>query len=271
MAESCVLRITAYGCNVQVEAPDAGVREIVDRHLLPTLPRVRQFAGEPHGIARIETVEGGFVLGAPGEPRSFAPSARQMLPFVIRALDDMVIRHLRGLFAVHAGTVAWRGRALLIPGMSHAGKSSLVAALLRRGATYYSDEYALIDADGLVHPYPRPLMVRDGRPFQEPVLPDDLHASTGSEPIPVGWIFVVKFRKDGTWDVKPIEQSQAVFSLLQHTPHSLADSPAMMSHFERAVCHAKGFCGERGKADEAAEKILKMVSASVETECFHPD
>ena len=49
---------------------------------------------------------------------------------------------------VHAGVVAWKGRALLLPGSSGSGKSSLVAELVRAGATYYSDEYAVLDERG---------------------------------------------------------------------------------------------------------------------------
>jgi hypothetical protein len=41
---------------------------------------------------------------------------------------------------IHAGVVGWRGRALVISGYSRAGKSTLVAELLRLGATYYSEK-----------------------------------------------------------------------------------------------------------------------------------
>jgi len=46
---------------------------------------------------------------------------------------------------VHAGVVALRGRALVIPGESFSGKTTLVRALVEAGATYYSDEYAVLD------------------------------------------------------------------------------------------------------------------------------
>ncbi|MDX6558208.1 MAG: hypothetical protein QOF72_1257, partial [Blastocatellia bacterium] len=46
---------------------------------------------------------------------------------------------------VHAGVVGWNDRAILIPGLSHSGKTTLVDQLIRAGATYYSDEYAVID------------------------------------------------------------------------------------------------------------------------------
>jgi uridine kinase len=41
---------------------------------------------------------------------------------------------------------------IAIPGRSFSGKTSLVTALVRAGAVYYSDEFAVIDRDGLVRP-----------------------------------------------------------------------------------------------------------------------
>ena len=66
---------------------------------------------------------------------------------------------------VHAGVVGWRGRAIVIPGRTHTGKSTLVAALLEAGAVYYSDEMAIFDSDGRVRAFPVPLVMRqeDGR------------------------------------------------------------------------------------------------------------
>src|SRR5437588_1322341 len=53
---------------------------------------------------------------------------------------------------VHAGVVGVQGNAIVIPGRSMSGKTSLVSALVRAGATYYSDEYAVLDMIGRVHP-----------------------------------------------------------------------------------------------------------------------
>ena len=75
---------------------------------------------------------------------------------------------------IHAGVVSWRGRAIVLPGRSYAGKSRLVAALLREGATYYSDEFAVLDARGRVHAYPRQLSLRisaENRPRKRDALP----------------------------------------------------------------------------------------------------
>src|SRR5262249_208611 len=66
-----------------------------------------------------------------------------------------------GYLFVHAGAVGWQGQAIVIPGRSFCGKTTLVSALVRAGATYYSDEFTVFDAQGRVHPYPLPLSIRD--------------------------------------------------------------------------------------------------------------
>ena len=70
---------------------------------------------------------------------------------------------------VYAGVVALNDRALLVPGQTFTGKTMLVQALVQAGATYYSDEYAVLDDAGRVHPYPRPLSIRssDGSPARQ--------------------------------------------------------------------------------------------------------
>ena len=60
--------------------------------------------------------------------------------------------------ALHSGAVERDGRVLLIAGMKGAGKSTLTAALVQRGARYVTDEVAVIDLpSGRVCPYPKPL------------------------------------------------------------------------------------------------------------------
>ena len=66
----------------------------------------------------------------------------------------------RAWLFVHAGVVAIGGRVLVIPGGTFTGKTTLVRALVAAGAVYYSDEYAVLDASGLVHAYPRPPSLR---------------------------------------------------------------------------------------------------------------
>src|SRR5215831_7805531 len=97
---------------------------------------------------------------------------------------------------VHAGVVAWKESAILIPGASYSGKSSLVAELLRAGATYYSDEYAVIDARGRVHPYARDLKIRSAQSGGvNRTRAAELGAQTGSKPLSIALVLSTTFRE----------------------------------------------------------------------------
>src|SRR5262245_50274760 len=87
---------------------------------------------------------------------------------------------------VHAGVVEWSNRAIIIPGRSYSGKTTLVAELVRAGARFYSDEYAVFDEHGRVHPYPKPLAVRNVSGNQEKCTPESFGGASGRRPIPVG-------------------------------------------------------------------------------------
>ncbi len=69
--------------------------------------------------------------------------------------------------AFHAGAVCRRGRALLLPGGTGAGKTTLVAHLVSQGADYLTDELSFVPAGtSTVCGLPRPLNVKaSGRPF----------------------------------------------------------------------------------------------------------
>ena len=64
-----------------------------------------------------------------------------------------------------------------------------MAALIEAGAVYYSDEFAVVDPDGWVYPYPQPLGLRSPGSFsQEHVAVETLYtqATTARTPARVG-------------------------------------------------------------------------------------
>ncbi len=68
---------------------------------------------------------------------------------------------LRCYLFIHAGAVALDGGGWVIVGESGAGKTSTVAALMRRGGAYLSDEVALFDPmTRSLHPFALPMAVK---------------------------------------------------------------------------------------------------------------
>ena len=254
--------VRAFGCNILVETSDHEAHSVLERYVFPSLPRMNG-AGGPHDLRlRIVAVADRFEMSVDDAAVASASRAIGLVPDLIRALDEAVVQHLTDLRAVHAGAVMLNGRALLLPGTTHAGKSSLIAELLRRGATYFSDEYALIDAYGRVHPYPRPLLLRNGGPEKIPVLPEEYSASVGHASVPVGWILSLEHVPGCVWNLATIPQSEAVLTLLRNTPHNLEESTDMVGVFQRAVAGAACYAGRRPEAAHAVNEILKLVENS---------
>jgi hypothetical protein len=254
--------VTAFGCNVRVEAGCGDAYTVLDRFVFPSLPRVENAGVKPDIVVRIATVGAQFQLSADDRNIASARDAISLVPALVNVLDDAVIERLTSFRAVHAGAVAWNGRAMLLPGATHAGKSTLVAELLRRGATYFSDEYALIDPEGRVHPYPRPLLLRNGQPQQVPALAADLNAPVGASPAPVAWILSLDYHPAGAWAVAATSQSEALLNLLRNTPHTLELSPGMTQSFRGAVAGASCYSGSRADAADAARRLLQMVAGA---------
>ena len=259
MSHPFPFQVDAFGCALQLSSSCASGQEVLERYVFPALPRASRWTGTPDLSIGIEDGGEGFQLSAGNTAVASAEGAADLVPELIRLIDEAVLRSLRGLYAVHAGVVQVGDEAVLLPGMTHAGKSALVATLLERGATYFSDEYALIDMQGQVHPYPRPLLVRSGTAEQAPKLAEEFGARTGTAAARLGWILALAYRPQEGWRVHPVPQSAGVLLLLENTPHVLAETPKLLGVFRNAVSGARCWQGYRGDAAEAAGEVLRLV------------
>jgi hypothetical protein len=168
---------------------------------------------------------------------------------------------LRRVF-VHAGVVGWKGQALILPGRSFTGKSTLVAALLRAGATYYSDEFAVLDARGRVHPYARPLSLRQ----PDGVAPRRCSAAAfgaevGTEPLPVGLVALTEYEAGQRWRPRALSPGRAVLALLTQTVPARRQPERALATLQRVVTGARVVKGGRGEADEVAAALLEQLAA----------
>ena len=162
---------------------------------------------------------------------------------------------------VHAGVVAWKGRAIVVPAKSYKGKTTLVAELIRNGAEYYSDEYALLDEIGLVHPFPRELAIRDVH-YSSPdsrVSASRLGGKTGVKPISIGAVLFTEYQERARWDPKSLTIGQGIVETIPHTlPVHLNTkfSLEVLNKAFKGAIIAKSF---RGDAKHACPEILAFL------------
>ncbi len=161
---------------------------------------------------------------------------------------------------VHAGVVGWKDRAILIPGLSHSGKTTLVDQLIRAGATYYSDEYAVLDERGRVHPYPRALGMRlpDGQASKK-VRAEEIGAAVGSKPLRVGLVVSTNYKDGARWRPKQISRGKGVLELMSHTVSARSQPELALAVLPAALESARILKGVRGEASEIVKTILGSV------------
>jgi hypothetical protein len=191
-------------------------------------------------------------------------TVQEVVRWLAGDIDRTVAERSRtGLF-VHAGVVGWRGRAILVPGRSMTGKSTLVEALVRHGAAYYSDEYAVFDAQGGVRPYARRLALRG---------PASLHASdvsTGSDrvggtaPLPVSLIVSAPFRAGVPWRPEVLRGTAAVLPLIDNTVLARVEPARTLLLAARLALEVVTLAGVRPEANEVAPRILECLDDVVE-------
>jgi hypothetical protein len=162
---------------------------------------------------------------------------------------------------VHAGAVGWKKRAIVIPGGNETGKTTLVAALVRSGATLLSDEFAVLDRRGRVHPYPLPLRVRgDPASGARDVPVEELGGRAAEEPLPVGLILAVRYDPRGSGRLQSLSQGRGAMELLANATQARLQPRRVLASVGRAAGEAIALKGRRGEAKDAANRILSELA-----------
>jgi hypothetical protein len=169
--------------------------------------------------------------------------------------------HAPNRIFIHAGVVAHEGRAIVLPGRSFAGKTTLVLALVRAGALYYSDEFAIFDEEGFVHPYAKPVSVRDGNDIQSDHDIDRFGGIAGEGRLGVGALVFTEYRPGAEWNPTEISPGRGALAMFSNTLAAVDRTEEAMRAIKLAVDGALMLEGERGEADEMAQDLLKRISA----------
>ena len=245
----------AFGLHLGVSATPPDVLE----HVRPFLPPgwkacspaavKRRFAITADGIGTYEFWSDGRLQ-----------NQRLGLELAVMLLDTelrlYIARKAPNAIFIHAGVVAHRGKAIVIPGMSFSGKTTLVAALVREGATYYSDEFAVLGNDGLVHPYPKLLSIRDENRLQVEHGVDSLGGVAGDGPLPLGAIVVTSYKPGAEWQPERVSGGEGAMALLANAVPARERPAEVMRAISQCAEGAAVIRSDRGDAEEVAHWLL---------------
>ena len=254
-----LLTVQAFGVTVEVTAEVHHLPAI--HEILPPGARVAEARPENGRFALIPSGGQGLLdVRLDEEPVAAAPVD---VDLALGILDARLRMHIAlnapNHVFVHAGVVGVGDRALVLPGKSFAGKTTLVAALVQAGTGYWSDEYAALDADGLVHPYPKPLSIRNRASLTDERTVESLGGVAGAGPLPVGMVALAQYRRGTTWSPRACSSGEGAIKLLEHTVPARTRPEQSLEAVRAAATGALVLEGERGEADETAAALLSAL------------
>lgn len=260
------LSLRSYGVRIGISSDDTSILQRVCEHLphdwksttSATFDRVYSLAtekGPRRNSRRVHVLHGGDDLEL---------ARSDDLDVVMERFESdvriFVAEMAKHRVFVHAGVVAWKGKAIVIPGRSYSGKSTLVAELVRAGATYYSDEYAVFDSRGRVHPFAKPLELREeGEYAQTKVSVAELGGHSGTKPLPVGLVLMTQFKSGARWRPRKLTSGKGVLEILFNTVSARRNPERAMATLQLVTAQAEVLKGVRGDVAEAVPSILDRV------------
>ncbi|MBI4819191.1 MAG: hypothetical protein HY791_23165 [Deltaproteobacteria bacterium] len=237
------VHLSAYGVELSVNLPD---RESLAELVLALPPELASISApsRPVSAHTIDVV--------PGD---------DWLRHLERELGKSLASRSAEFVFLHAGLVAFRGHGILIPGRSWAGKSVLVEAFIRAGASYYSDEFAVFGRDGLARSFARRLCVRSPFGNRRWI---DVPRVVGP-PIPISLILATRFVAGARWKPAIKRGAFAVLPVIDSAMVGRLAPERVLSLAAKLAKSAVGLEGPRPNASYLASWTLDVLDRALDS------
>lgn len=252
----------SYGAVIRIDsnAPEfiRRAEEVARRSLLSNVKTVAN-TQKPDQVIEIKKLKSGYYRFVHNE-KSLASgrSLKKLFKFFDTIIRISVGESAKDLVFVHAGVVGWKGHAIVLPGDSFTGKSTLVAELVRNGAEYYSDDFAIIDKDGLVQPFARAISMRtdDGDFIPYELTLDQIGGRIGNKRIPIRLVLFTKYAARTRWNPRFLTPGQGILEVIPFILSLKPQPEFSLRVLNKVSDNAIIATGSRGGAKKFAKTLL---------------
>jgi hypothetical protein len=268
LKEEYQFKFESYGVKIGVKSNSESFLKKIENHLKNIVPAqyVIDNSLEAEHDFLINVKNNGFYeLYKDGEKLTYGDSEENFFNFSSSKLRLTIAEYADSKVFLHAGVVGWKGKAIVIPARSFQGKTTLVAELIKQGALYYSDEYAVLNKEGLVYPFPKTLSLRGivDKYRQVESTPESFGGKVGTEPLEVGLVLITEYKAGAVWKPKIISAGKGILEILAHTipiRHKPQFTLQVLNKMANRAIIAKS---KRGEAKELVEMLLKFYETKV--------
>ena len=254
----------AHGLRIRIETSDPELIGLIREELPPGLyeaPRDDLDVDRQYVLAWSDGNPAGYVLDADDERTGPFTTAESAVERLESSLQIYVAEFAQPHLFLHAGVVQWLGLTIVLPGSSFAGKSTLTRALVNEGATYFSDEFAVLDLEGRVRPYARKLSQREGPLGPRGRIDLDAHSpSQDGDFVPpfVDVVALIRYEADSVWQAQRLVGGEAVIAMSEHMV-AIRNRPAeTLQMLVNVVEHAQVYRCVRPDLDSALDWFRQL-------------
>jgi hypothetical protein len=258
------IAIESFGVKIRVCAGRVEVLKEIENRIGEFLPKALfrkiPYRRAKHSFSVRENKNSEFVLFK-GRKKVTSGNDREIfLKFLDSQIRLTIAEFAESRVFLHAGVVGWKGKAIILPARSFQGKTTLVKELTKLGAKYYSDEYAVLDEDGRVYPFPKTLSIRGlkGKYEQVEFAVESFGGVAGSEPLAVGMILLTEYESGAKWEPRILTDGLGVLEMLSHTIPIRYNPKFSLKVLNKTANHAIIIKTKRGEAKEFAVKLLSF-------------
>ena len=271
MKSNDLAALDAYGNAILIETESESILARLTVQLARAVPGVRPLSQAPEeallSFRVVQEPDGMVSFFEAGELIARHVSLDFTIDQICTVTRMKVAEHAVGMTFLHAGVVAWNGKAIVLPAQSYKGKTSLVTELVRMGALYLSDEYAVFDREGYVHPFAKPLSVREvaGSQLQTDLDVEEFGGRAGTERARVGLVLFTEYSPGAIWSPKKLTPAAAVLEMIKHCVPIRRNPESTLDTLRKVANSCPAYSTSRGETHAASQNILELLEAAFRT------
>jgi hypothetical protein len=250
-------RFKGYGGSVRVDAPvDITLAELKSK-VAPELSA--EECAEGLSDLHLTRWNGEYHL-THGE-RRYGPY--RTLHNALRGLSNAIhflIGRRSPLTFLHAGAVEIDGSAVVFPGRSRWGKSTLVSSLVEQGCGYLSDEYAIVSPEGAVFPLSKPIRLRVEARGSNALEVNHAGASAPGG-FPCAAVILTRFQDGAAWVPRLLTSGEAALEILPSALQSREEPAQVLCAISALVGSAVCYQSVRSRGEPTATTIRSLMGA----------
>ena len=261
-------KFESYGVKIGIGSNNERFLKKIENHLpniLPSAFALDNSLKPEHDFSIDVTEDGLFELYKGDERLTYGTSEENFFNFSCSRFRLTVAEFAKSKVFLHAGVIGWKGKAIIFPAQSFQGKSTLVKEFISKGALYFSDEYAVLDENGFVHPFPKTLSLRGtiDKYRQIEYTAESFGGEIGTKPLPVGMIFITEYDSDAEWAPEILGDGKAILEIIPHTIPIRNKPKFSLEVLNKIVNRAIIAKSKRGEATEFVDLLLKLYETKV--------